>query len=525
MYDINVGAQQNLLPVQTVNNDQGHDLKLKFVLKLHALFESLKIPDVQMDFIAGKVVGLKDPESILASMMVIEKIIFPDWLALEEKRNIEIDASILHLKLLWELSPLTFQLPQNERTLPVFSYGAWGEAIDAIFKSPYWQQKAQQECCDAKAADNSLEHAQDGPKMHYTHEASEQLNFVTGDGVSDSHEAQGAAAGSKKAGAHRNRHSGTEKLTKCPHCEYTSKYAFTVKNHVEFVHMNLKRFKCTKCDKSFKHAKSLRSHYDVYHDNKELKCPQCEKCFKTQSHLTIHLKYDHGDGKKHKCLECTYASRTVIDLKRHVAVKHRGERWVYPSGHISNNKHRGDQGDRKKFKCDSCDYACATKKILGEHVDAVHKGLKNIPCDECDLTFRYTVSLREHVRVVHRGIKRVKRYQCPECDVSSHSKRSIELHIDNIHRGIRPFGCEECDYTTDSKKRLEIHINKVHYKCSVCEFASTSEKRVQLHMQKEHVESQFLNNKTDNLKAVIDALKQRREIMKSLHESLDEEDY
>ena len=141
MYDLNDYSCGTSVVTEQFDNDHGHKVRLKFILKFHALLEAFQRHDIRQDFIAGNIVGLKDPELILASLDLMNEVLFPNWLTPLNRREADLDSSILHFNLLWELSPLNFQLPSHEKNLPVFNYGAWGEAIDAIFKSPYWQQK------------------------------------------------------------------------------------------------------------------------------------------------------------------------------------------------------------------------------------------------------------------------------------------------------------------------------------------------------------------------------------------------
>ena len=49
-------------------------MKLKFVLKMHAILEALKKPELREDFVAGKIVGINDSESIIASLDVMESV-------------------------------------------------------------------------------------------------------------------------------------------------------------------------------------------------------------------------------------------------------------------------------------------------------------------------------------------------------------------------------------------------------------------------------------------------------------------
>ena len=134
-------GKRHYLDIIPEDTEKNHLMELKYMLKLHALLETFQMHGVRDDFIAGKVVALRDPGLILSSLDVMERIIFPKWLQSHEKRESEMKASSVHLRLLWEESPLNFVLSLNDKKLPLFSYKAWAEAIDEIFNSTYWTEK------------------------------------------------------------------------------------------------------------------------------------------------------------------------------------------------------------------------------------------------------------------------------------------------------------------------------------------------------------------------------------------------
>ena len=120
----------------------GHDF-LHFFVKLQSLFMELLDDNVREDFKMGKIIPVDDPATILSSIDVISKIIFPPWKTLKLTNLLDTETSISHLILLWEKSKEDFDIYSNDVELEIFSYLAWFEAFEGLFFSPYWQTSDQ----------------------------------------------------------------------------------------------------------------------------------------------------------------------------------------------------------------------------------------------------------------------------------------------------------------------------------------------------------------------------------------------
>lgn len=86
------------------------------------------------------------------------------------------------------------------------------------------------------------------------------------------------------------------------------------------------------------------------------------------------------------CDKCDYESFKVSDLKRHVAAKHKKER----------------------FPCDQCDYKTSTKYFLKRHVKGQHtegQPKAKMPiysCDHCDYTSSRNYNIQKHIKCMHK---------------------------------------------------------------------------------------------------------------------------
>ena len=121
----------------------GHDF-LHFFVKLQSLFTELLDDNVREDFKMGKIIPIDNTITILSSIDVISKMIFPSWKILKMNNVVDTEISISHLTLLWNQSQINFEINANGVELESFTYNAWFEAFTELFCSPYWQTSDQQ---------------------------------------------------------------------------------------------------------------------------------------------------------------------------------------------------------------------------------------------------------------------------------------------------------------------------------------------------------------------------------------------
>ena len=121
----------------------GHDF-LQFFVKLQSLFTELLDDNVREDFKMGKIIPVDNTRTILSSIDVIRKMIFPSWKTLKMNNEEDIKISISHIILLWKQSQTNFDIYGDGLNrvgveLEIFTYCAWYEAFSELFSSPYWQ--------------------------------------------------------------------------------------------------------------------------------------------------------------------------------------------------------------------------------------------------------------------------------------------------------------------------------------------------------------------------------------------------
>ena len=100
-------------------------------------------------------------------------------------------------------------------------------------------------------------------------------------------------------------------LNKCDSCDFETYYRTSLKNHIEAVHKDTKKFACKICD---------------YTCNFE--------CI-TRGGLHLHQKAVHL-GIKLKCDKCNYEGTKEVNSKRHMESKHVESREERMEGHFHN---------------------------------------------------------------------------------------------------------------------------------------------------------------------------------------------
>ena len=104
----------------------------------------------------------------------------------------------------------------------------------------------------------------------------------------------------------------------CAECGFVGISKSSLKQHVEYVHDNLKRYKCVDCQLEFYHESALKEHVKSVHDKvKDFVCKICNQKFSRVSHLNQHMKEVHDKSKPYSCPQCNYTCSTAAKLKRH----------------------------------------------------------------------------------------------------------------------------------------------------------------------------------------------------------------
>lgn len=221
----------------------------------------------------------------------------------------------------------------------------------------------------------------------------------------------------------RNKGAGRKQIEKtlaCPHCDFRTAHQFSLTQHVNLIHLNIRKsWKCSHCENTeFSNRISLSQHMFSFHNLSHIRCPDCDQAFTSESQLQAHKKD----------LKCNARKATESDYEE------------------------SDSG----VKCTLCNRSYKTKKEWITHYFNHHKF--NKICDVCGVQLSTYASLKNHKKTIH---EKIKAFQCTECPKKFSAKHTLEFHL-NTHSGIKPYGCKFCSFKASDRSSISKHQKKLH---------------------------------------------------------------
>ncbi|KAM6298821.1 transcriptional repressor CTCFL [Aegotheles albertisi] len=215
-----------------------------------------------------------------------------------------------------------------------------------------------------------------------------------------------AFATSGELSRHRRYKHTLEKPFKCSMCKYSCVEASKMKRHVRS-HTGERPYTCDLCSYASKDTYKLKRHMRTHSGERPYECYVCQAKFTQSGSMKIHMLQKHGQNvPKYQCPHCSTFISRKSDLGVHlrklhsymaVAIKCSYCEAVFHERYAL-IQHKKTHGNEKRFKCDQCSYACKQNNM--------HKHAEN-----CGLVRAKTTTPRKRSKgrnKTHEEPKRVK---------------------------------------------------------------------------------------------------------------------
>lgn len=185
-----------------------------------------------------------------------------------------------------------------------------------------------------------------------------------------------------------------EKTLACPHCEFRTAHKFSLTQHINLKHLNVRKtWTCSHCKTAeFSNRISLNQHLFDFHNLSHIRCAQCDQAFLSEDQLQVHKT----------SLKCNARKVTDSDFEQ----------------------------TSTGVKCNLCQRNYRSKKEWTTHYFNHHKFDK--VCDICNMQLATYASLKNHKKTIH---EKIKAFKCTECPKEFSAKHTLQFHL-NTHSGM-----------------------------------------------------------------------------------------
>ena len=247
---------------------------------------------------------------------------------------------------------------------------------------------------------------------------------------------------------------------KCQQFNYEAKRKSTLEYHMKLNHTNP--------------AKDIVGSVDPI---TSFKCNTCEYITKKASHLREHIKAVHDKIKDFKCLLCPYASSYKSQLKNHKKKHHQENgQTIYENLELPQGSGREEtpsgrrHGHAAKRLLDKPSYSKSSIKItqvssLREETIKFEPHWKDLFANDELQNIKNESNkktIQNCLKSTQKNHDRTKKYKCHVCTYRAKQKVHLKEHIKTVHDKIRDFKCHLCTYETTRKSNLERHIISHH---------------------------------------------------------------
>ena len=217
----------------------------------------------------------------------------------------------------------------------------------------------------------------------------------------------------------------------CEVCGYSTPSVTALKEHINALHIQKRKYKCNICDFAAKTKDTLNDHMKTHDGFRHFPCEHCGQVLKSARNLR-----NHKCKTVLNCDHCTKTFRSIGFLEKHVKAAH----------------------SNSLFKCDICDKVFTTEFILLRHKRVVHQDESKRNCEICQKLFMNAAELFKHFREHHPNSEcpaksYIDYFPCYMCPNVLGTKPSLYFHLKCVHKTI--VGGQElmkkCDEMTKTK--------------------------------------------------------------------------
>ena len=235
--------------------------------------------------------------------------------------------------------------------------------------------------------------------------------------------------------------------TKCDVCSklISSKY---LKHHIDQFHHGLNRAKCSQCEKSFVTKQYMEKHFQTVHMNRndKVECDKCEKVITIHS-LKQHIDTVHLDIKRANCTHCEKSFTSNSEMNKHVKRVHLKDGKVkcdiclklISSSYLklhTDTLHHGIN----RVNCTYCEKNFITKSEMKIHVKSKHtkNADRNDMEEENEQVIKVEIGeMDSHATLgYNQGIDHetsVKVFQCLVCGEVFKNQVELINHVEDSH--------------------------------------------------------------------------------------------
>lgn len=282
-----------------------------------------------------------------------------------------------------------------------------------------------------------------------------------------------------------------EKKWHCDLCPSVLKSHRGIQDHMEYVHLDIRKFACTKCDKRFNTSVYLRRHLELLHGQdeteKNFKCANCDAAYVFEGFLRTHMlkcnvvkppQDDYFEAVPEQTHQCKMCPREFLSL---------GALRSHSRAHF----------DGSFCFCTFCDESFSDFKSAFAHISSSHTEndepkefeIFHKRCYICNLTFPNARKQRKHVKTDHADYAGKSCPRWPACNRAVFpGPSSYEQHLRNHLLGYSAI-CEECGSQFSSQKVLNQHVIIRHATpMCICDYCgskllkSSLKRHLQLHL-------------------------------------------